>query len=86
MLYLTPDMKTIEEIFEALIAQHRSFDIAEYEFRKLLYEDQEFHSRYREWCHEQGYREKNGFTDYCRQYIDEQDEKLNVLSDDDSLL
>jgi len=76
-------MKAIEEIFEDLIAQHGSFDIAEHEFKKMAYEDNDLRDNYRLWCEEHGYKERSGFIDYCHKYIDEQDEKLHVLNDED---
>ena len=51
------------EIFDSIISQSRSVDVAESEFRKQLYEDEELLSVYKEWCEECGYTEKKGFID-----------------------
>lgn len=70
------------EIFDSIISQSRSVDVAESEFRKQLYEDEELLSVYKEWCEESGYTEKKGFIEYCHQYYDAEESKWDILNND----
>ena len=63
----------ITELFQQILTQYGSVDIAEAEFKKMMHEDPELHSSYRDWCHEVGSSEKRGFLDYCEEYIDSQE-------------
>ncbi|MBD5201868.1 MAG: hypothetical protein HDR83_09400 [Bacteroides sp.] len=63
----------ITELFQQILTQYGSVDIAEAEFKKMMHEDPELHSAYRDWCHEVGSSEKRGFLDYCEEYIDSQE-------------
>lgn len=75
-------MIDILEIFNGVISQHRSIDMAESEFKKMLYEDDEIHHAYKEWCKEMGYTEKKGFVEYCNEYFDEEDSKWDILENE----
>lgn len=76
-------MEDIKEIFNNYLTQYRSVDIAEAEFKKDLHEDPELKAMYRQWCDEVGSNEKNGFFDYCDEYMESQDDVWNTLNDYD---
>lgn len=61
----------------------RSVDIAEAEFKRTIAEDNQLHTLYREWCHDNGSSERNGFLDFCEEYLESQDSKWDSLSDYD---
>ncbi|MDE5626846.1 MAG: hypothetical protein K2K40_01015 [Paramuribaculum sp.] len=74
----------ITEIFNSYLAQHKSVDIAERVFKQSLAEDPELREMYKEWCHEVGSSEKCGFTDYCEEYLERQNEVWDALNDYDN--
>ena len=74
-------MNTIEELFNSYLTQFKSVDIAESEFKKDLHTDPDMRRMYRQWCHEVGSSEKNGFTDYCDEYLRDQNSVWDTLSD-----
>lgn len=74
-------MKEITEVFNDYLAHYGSVDIAEAEFKRNLHEDPELKNAYKEWCDETGSSEKNGFFDYCDEYLDSQSDIWNTLSD-----
>lgn len=76
-------MEDITAIFKHYITQCDSIDIAESEFKMALHDDPEMKQAYREWCREVGSTEKNGFLDYCHEFMDSQDEVWNSLNDFD---
>ena len=57
--------------------------MAEAEFKRAIADDAELHALYREWCHENGSSERNGFLDYCDEYMESQDSKWDSLSEYD---
>ncbi|MCM1111557.1 MAG: hypothetical protein NC336_10145 [Clostridium sp.] len=73
----------ITEIFETYIRQYRNIDIADAEFKKNIHEDPALRSAYREWCDEVGSTEKNGFLDFCEEYLESDDEVWKTLDDYD---
>lgn len=77
-------MIDITEIFHNVLSQFGSVDIAEAEFKKMIHEDPELKQAYRDWCHEVGSSEKNGFFDYCDEYMDSQDSIWDTLNDYDA--
>lgn len=76
-------MDSLFEIFNNIISQTGSIDIAEAEFKRQMNEDPELRAMYREWCHQVGSSEKRGFMDYCEEYLDSQDEIWQNLTDFD---
>lgn len=76
-------MKDITELFQELIQQNGSVDIAEAEFKKLIHEDTELRDEYREWCDAVGSSEKMGFLDYCEEYMESQHSIYDTLNDYD---
>ena len=77
------DAFDITEYFNSLISQTGSIDMAEAEFKRAIAEDNELHTIYREWCHENGSSERNGFLDFCDEYRESQDSKWDSLNDYD---
>lgn len=76
-------MKDITDLFQELLHNNRSVDIAEAEFKKLIHEDAELHEQYRDWCDATGSSEKMGFLDYCDEYLESQDSIYDTLNDYD---
>ena len=69
--------------FNSLLQQFGSVDIAEAEFKKMIHEDPDLKQQYREWCSNNGSSEKNGFYDYCEEYLDTQNSVWDTLNDYD---
>lgn len=78
-------MLDITEIFDRYISQYSSIDIANSEFKKDLHEDSQLREAYKEWCHNVGSSEKNGFIDYAEEYLESQNDVWNNLSDFDEV-
>ena len=76
-------MSDITEVFLQVIGQYGSVDIADAEFKKMIHEDAELRSEYREWCDAVNKKKKNGFLDYCEEYLDNQSSIYDTLKDDD---
>ncbi len=76
-------MDDITDFFIHIINQSHSYDIAEAEFKRAIADDDNLHSLYRDWCHEVGSTEKNGFMDFCEEYMADRNEVWNSLSDYD---
>lgn len=72
----------ITEIFLHYIRQAGSIDMAEAEFKKAIGEDPELYRRYRDWCDEVGSSERRGFSDFCDEYLDNQDSIWDSLSNE----
>jgi len=73
----------ITEIFNRYLTDYPSPDIAESEFKKDIAEDNDLRSAYRDWCHEVGSSEKDGFFDYCDEYLQQQNDVWENLNDFD---
>lgn len=78
-------MEEIQELFVSLINQHGSLDIAEAEFRRMLVDEPDMKRRYREYCRLVGSSERNGFKDFCDEYMEGQDEVWGSLRDPDGI-
>ena len=76
-------MEDITDYFVTIIEQNHSIDIAEMEFKRAIAEDDELREEYRAWCHQVGSSEKDGFMDFCQEYIDNRNDVWNALSDYD---
>lgn len=74
-------MTDIIEVFTSYLNQYKSVDIAESEFKKDIHVDPELRQAYRDWCDEVGSSEKDGFADYCEEYLDSQADIWNSLND-----
>ncbi|MDE7125187.1 MAG: hypothetical protein K2O12_01725, partial [Muribaculaceae bacterium] len=58
-----------------------SVDIANAEFKKMTGEDENLRAEYRDWCHAVGSSEKNGFLDFCQEYMEAQESMWDYLGD-----
>ncbi|MDE7411112.1 MAG: hypothetical protein K2M94_03645 [Paramuribaculum sp.] len=76
-------LEEIEDIFQHFLTQYDSVDIAEFEFKKAIHEDADLKEMYKNWCHMQGSSEKNGFRDFCQDYIESRNDVWNTLKDYD---
>lgn len=76
-------MEDITDYFISLLQEHRSVDIAEAEFKRAIADDDELRAEYRQWCHEVGNSEKYGFVDFCKEYLEDQDQVWQSLSEYD---
>lgn len=76
-------MCEITDIFIRYITQHGSADMAEAAFKRDMHTDSELRVAYRKWCHEVGSSERNGFFDFCDEYIESQNDVWNTLTDFD---
>ncbi|MDE5568908.1 MAG: hypothetical protein K2I89_01545 [Muribaculaceae bacterium] len=76
-------MNDLSEFFIDLLMQHRSIDIAESEFRRMMDDDEELRMDYKEWCEERDYTEKHGFKEFCEEYLESQDSIWESLNDYD---
>ncbi|MFI3240580.1 MAG: hypothetical protein R3Y22_08345 [Bacteroidales bacterium] len=65
----------ITDLLNSLLSQYRSSDLAEREFKKLLYEDNEIKNEYNEWCDALGYSYRSGYSEYLEEQK-EQEESL----------
>ena len=77
-------MDDIITIFNEYLTQFHSIDIAETEFKKSIHEDPQLRATYRSWCEEVGSTERNGFFDYCQEYMASQNDVWNTLNDYDN--
>lgn len=75
-------MNDITDLFNDMLRQYGSIDIAEAEFKKLIHEDSDVRAQYRDWCHEVGSSEKHGFMDYCEEYLESQESIWDNLKED----
>lgn len=76
-------MRDITDVFLHILHQYGSVDMAEAEFKKMINEDSELRTEYREWCDAVGSSEKNGFLDFCKEYMDSQESIYDTLNDYD---
>lgn len=72
----------ITQLFDDLLQQWRSIDMAEAEFRKMVAEDNDLHRIYSQWCSDNGSSERRGFLDYCEEYLDRENSVWGTLDND----
>ncbi len=72
-------MTDIEDLLRSLIDQHKSIDIVESEFKRILNEDPMMKEDYLAWCEEGGYSYKTGYEDFIQQIIDSDDSIWDTL-------
>ena len=77
-------MDELTDIFNEILRQAGSVDIAEAEFKRQINEDAALKERYREWCREVGSSANRGFLDYCDEYLESQDDIWQTLNDYDN--
>ena len=75
--------KHITDLFVSIIREADSLDMAEAEFRRALVDDEQLRREYRAYCKEIGTSEKNGFMDFCEEYMSDQDDVWQNLSNYD---
>ncbi len=76
-------MDNLSQFFRDLLMQHRSIEIAQSEFRRMMEDDEELRNDYKEWCEERGYKEKHGFADFCEEYLESEGSIWESLNDYD---
>lgn len=76
-------MEELEDFFVSIINQSASADLAESEFKRALVDDEDLRCRYKSYCREMGTSEKNGFADFCEEYLRDRNEMWNSLDDFD---
>lgn len=76
-------MKDITEIFISLLNECGSLDIAESEFKRIIADDENLRTQYNDWCRERGCTYRNGFTDFCEEYLDSKNSVWDYLTDHD---
>ncbi len=76
-------MNDITSFFRQLIEQSKSLDIAEAEFKRIIADDAQLKNEYSEWCNAVGSSERDGFRDFCDDYIESQDTIWDSLTDYD---
>lgn len=76
-------MEDITTIFNNYLSHYDSIDIAEAEFKKAIHEDRDLRDLYREWCDEVGSSERDGFSDYAQDFLENQDDVWNTLNEYD---
>lgn len=75
-------MENLTELFEQLLRDLGSVDVAEAEFKRLIADDEELHALYREWCGETGHTERRGFLDFAEEFIADQNSVWDSLNDE----
>ncbi|MDO5395732.1 MAG: hypothetical protein Q4F07_07190 [Bacteroidales bacterium] len=73
----------ITEFFISLIDTHRSIDVAEAEFKRIVADDDDLQQQYKDWCDENGFSIRNGFSDFAEDYLEKCDSIWDSLNDYD---
>ncbi len=76
-------MIDIIEVFQQILSHNRTIDVADSEFKKMIYEDDEIKIAYKQWCQEEGYTEKYGFIEFCQAYFDEEESRWDILNNEE---
>lgn len=76
-------MDSITDLFKLIIHECDSIDVAEAEFKRRVSEDENLRKNYVEWCHENGSNFRNGFLDYCEEYLEARNSIWDSLTDYD---
>ena len=76
-------MENITDLFISLLNDCKTVDMAESEFKRMVAGDEQLKAAYSDWCSENGYSFRNGFTDYCREYLDTKNSVWETLTDYD---
>lgn len=71
----------ISDLLNSLLSQYRSSDLAEREFKKLLYEDNEIKEEYKEWCDTLGYSHKSGYAEYLEAQKEEEESLWDSINE-----
>lgn len=70
-------------IFDDIIKQYRTLDLAEEMFRSMMEDDKQLEADYQEWCDTMGVSSRKGFAYYYEEYIEQQDSVWDSLDDQD---
>ena len=77
-------MNDITKVFESLLDNFRSVDVASREFNRMVDEDPEMMAHYTKWCEENGHSLRYGFDEFAEEYIENQNSIWDSLTDYDS--
>lgn len=70
-------------VFDDIIKQYRTLDLAEEMFRSMMEDDKQLEADYQEWCDTVGVSGRKGFAYYYEEYLDQQDSVWDSLEDHD---
>lgn len=70
-------------IFDDIIKQYRTLDLAEEMFRSMMEDDKQLEADYQEWCDTMGVSGRKGFAYYYEEYLEQQDSVWDSLDDHD---
>lgn len=73
----------ITQYFIYIIDQAHGYDMADSDFKRALADDDRLRAAYREWCRQNGTSEKNGFLDFCEEYMADRNQMWDSLNDYD---
>lgn len=73
----------INEFFVKLLRQSGSVDIARAEFKRMIADDDELKEMYASWCEETGHNVKDGFDNFCEEFMDSQQSIWESFNDFD---
>lgn len=76
-------MNDITDLFQDLITQTGSVDLAEAEFKRMVSDDPDLKTLYRQWCSDNDTTERRGFSDFCEQWLEDQNSIWENLKDYD---
>lgn len=76
-------MTDITQKFISILDECGSVDVAEAEFKKMLADDSQLKEEYTEWCNENGSSFRNGFLDFCEEYLESRESIWDSLTDYD---
>ncbi len=76
-------MTDISSMIQELLVRFGSIDIAESEFKRLIFEDEALKAYFKEWCDDMGYRERTAFVDYCHEYLNNHESAFDSLTEYD---
>lgn len=77
-------MEYIPTLIKTLLEQHRSSDIIEREFKRLINSDDAIKNEYHSWCDTNEYNYKEGFHFFIEEYLESQEEIWNHLEEYDN--
>ncbi|MDE6098625.1 MAG: hypothetical protein K2G24_07030 [Muribaculaceae bacterium] len=76
-------MEDITDFFVEILNANKTLDVADSEFKRVISDDEELRTKYREWCRENGSSERYGFIDFCKEYLENQESVWESLNDYD---
>ena len=78
-------MHDITELFDSLLEQTGSIDMAESDFKRMLVDDSSLRRRYKEWGMENDTTERSGFLAFCKDRLERQDAGWGIFQEDEDL-